>query len=170
MRIAIFGAHKVGKTTLAEELLENLPGYRFETEPYYQLESSGYEFSEDPNAEDFIEQFNYSTHLISQSGDDVIFDRCIIDILAYLHVLDPHRNIQSLFEKTQAMVSEIDLFVFVSIEEPDMISIQEIDLPTLRRQVNDLLHDWIDDLGIETIKVRGTLSERRDQVLAKIPS
>lgn len=27
MRIAVAGAHKVGKTTLAEELLEHLPGY-----------------------------------------------------------------------------------------------------------------------------------------------
>jgi hypothetical protein len=28
MRIAIAGAHKVGKASLAEALLENLPGYR----------------------------------------------------------------------------------------------------------------------------------------------
>ncbi|MBP1163160.1 GTPase SAR1 family protein [Chryseobacterium sp. PvR013] len=107
MRIAIFGAHKVGKTTLAEELLENLPGYTLETEPYYQMESSGFEFSEEPNAEDFVEQFNYSVQLISQSSNDVLFDRCFIDILAYLHILDPHRNIKPLFEKTQAMISEI---------------------------------------------------------------
>ncbi len=33
MRIAIFGAHKVGKTTLAEELLGNLPGYTLEQSP-----------------------------------------------------------------------------------------------------------------------------------------
>lgn len=170
MRIAIFGAHKVGKTTLAEELLENLPGYTLETEPYYQLESSGYEFSEDPNDEDFVEQFNCSVQLISQSGDDVIFDRCMIDILAYLHVLDPHRNIQSLFEKAQTMISEIDLFVFVPIEEPDPIPANEMDLPKLRRQVNDLLYDWIGDFGIEAITVSGTLSNRKDQVLAAIPS
>jgi adenylate kinase family enzyme len=45
MRIAIFGTHNVGKTSLAEDLLEKLPGYTLEMEPYFQLESSGYEFS-----------------------------------------------------------------------------------------------------------------------------
>jgi len=170
MRIAIFGAHNVGKTTLAEELLEHLPGYTLEIEPYYQLEFSGYEFSETPNAEDFVEQFNYSVNLISQSGDDVIFDRCVIDILAYLHIIDPARNIQNLFQKAQEIVDEIDLFVFVSIEEPDLIPDYQTDLPKLREQVNNLLYDWIDDFGIKVIKVSGTFSNRRDQVLAKISS
>lgn len=164
MRIAVFGAHKVGKTTLAEELLEHLPGYTLEQEPYYQLESSGYEFSENPNAEDFIAQFNYSAKLISQSGKNVLFDRCVIDILAYLHVLDPHRNIQFLFEKAQTIIAEIDFFVFVAIEEPDLIPGYQTDRPKLRSQVNDLLHDWIEDFGIEVIEVSGTLSNRRDQV------
>jgi len=168
MRIALFGAHRVGKTTLAEELLENLPEYTLETEPYYQLELSGYEFSENPTAEDFIEQFNYSAKLVSKSEDNVIFDRCVIDILAYLHILDPGRNIQLQFETIQTIIAGIDLFVFVPIEKPDLIPGHQADLPKLRGLVNDLLHDWIDDFGIEVIKVSGTLSNRRDQVLAKI--
>ena len=170
MRIAICGAHKVGKTTLAEELLENLPGYQLETEPYYQLESAGYEFSESPTAEDFVEQFNYSAKLISKSENNVILDRCVIDILAYLHVLDPDRNIQWLFETAQTIIAGIDLLVFIPIEEPDLIPGHQTDLPKLRGLVNDLLHDWIVDFGIETIEVSGTLSDRRDQVLAKISS
>ena len=64
MRIAIVGAHRAGKSTLAEELLMNLPGYILEMEPYYQLETSGHEFSEIPTAEVFIEQFNYSARLV----------------------------------------------------------------------------------------------------------
>ncbi|MFN1215773.1 ATP-binding protein [Chryseobacterium kwangjuense] len=170
MKIAISGAHNVGKTTLAEELLEHLPGYTLETEPYYQLESSGYDFSEDPDAEDFVEQFNYSTQLISESGDDVILDRCVVDLLAYLHVLDSRRNIQHLFEKAQTIMAEIDLLVFIPVEEPDLISGHQIELPKLRAQVNDVLHDWIEDFGVEVIKVNGALSDRRDQVLAVISS
>ncbi|AZB10825.1 hypothetical protein EG344_19280 [Chryseobacterium sp. G0162] len=170
MRIAIFGAHNVGKTTLAEELLEHLSGYTLETEPYYQMELCGYEFSEIPDAEDFVEQFNYSVKLILQSGDNVIFDRCVIDLLAYLHVLDPRRNIQSLFEKAQAIIDEIDLFVLVPIEEPDVIPVHQIELPKLRNQVNDLLYDWINDFRIKVIRVNGPLSDRRDQVLNGILS
>ena len=168
MRIAICGAHKVGKTTLAEELLENLAGYTLETEPYYQMAISGYEFSENPIAEDFIEQFNSAAKLVSKSESNVIFDRCVIDILAYLHVIDPGRNIQWLFETAQTVIAEMDLLVFVPIEEPDLIPGHQTDLPKLRRLVNDLLYDWIGDFDIKAIKVKGTLSNRRDQVLAKI--
>ncbi|WP_423735226.1 AAA family ATPase [Chitinophaga caseinilytica] len=168
MKIAIIGAHKVGKTTLAEELLEHLPGYTLEMEPYYQLEASGYEFSEIPTADDFVEQFNCSVDLVSSSDRRMIFDRCVIDILAYLHVVDPGRNIRSLFATAQAILAEIDLLVFVPIETPDLISAHETDQPKLRSRVNDLLYDWIGDLNIEVIEVNGTLPERRNQVLAKI--
>lgn len=167
MRIAIIGAHNVGKTTLAEILLENLPGYTFQTEPYYQLETSGYEFAEIPVAEDFVEQFNYSAQLLSQSGDNVIFDRCVIDILAYIHAIDPGRNIQLLFETARAVIAEIDLLVFVPVEEPDRIHGQT-DLPKLRSRVNDLLHDWIGDFSTKSIEVYGHLSDRKDQVLDSI--
>ncbi len=46
--------------------------------------------------------------------------------------------------------------MFVPIEEKDIIPTHLIEYPKLRRKVNDLLLDWIDDLGIETIVVNGT--------------
>lgn len=131
------------------------------------MEASGYEFSEVPTVEDFVEQFNYSVKLVSKTESNVIFDRCVIDILVYLHVIDPDRNIQLLFETAQTIIAEIDLLVFVPIEEPDLISVHRSDQPKLRRLVNDLLYDWIGDLGIAAIEVSGTLVSRRDQVLAK---
>jgi GTPase SAR1 family protein len=168
MKIAIVGAHRVGKTTLAEELLENLPEYTLEMEPYHQLEAAGYEFSEIPSAEDYIEQFNYSIKQVSKGENNVIFDRCVIDLLAYLHAIDPNRNIQPLFETAQSTMVGIDLLVFVPVEEPDLISVHQTDLPKLRSMVNDLLNDWIWDPGIEVIEVNGSLAQRRDQVLSKI--
>lgn len=168
MKIAILGAHNVGKTTLAEDLSEKLPGFVLEPEPYYQLESAGYEFSASPNAEDFIEQFNFSADLIRNSKGNVIFDRCVIDILAYLHAVEPRKNIQLLFETAQTVIAGIELLVLVPIEEPDLIPGHQADHPRLRTLVDDLIHDWIEDFGTEVIKVSGTLSNRRDQVLAKI--
>lgn len=168
MRIAIAGAHKVGKTTLAEELLESLPGYTLEIEPYYQLEASGYEFSAVPVAEDFLEQFNYSAQLLAGSEDNVIFDRCVIDILAYLHAIDPRRNIQSQFETARRVMAGVDLLVFVPVEKPDRIPGHQGELPKLRSKVDDLLHDWIGDFDIAAIEVSGSLSNRRNQVLARI--
>ena len=72
-----------------------------------------------------------------------MFDRCVLDILAYLHILDPNRDIQYLYEKTQAIITEIDLFVFVSVEDPDLIPSQQVEFPKLRTEVNNLLHEWV---------------------------
>ncbi|WP_343673891.1 AAA family ATPase [Chitinophaga sp.] len=168
MKVAVIGAHKVGKTTLAEELREYLPGYAPNIEPYYVLEESGYIFSEIPDVDDFIKQFECSVEQISKSENNIIFDRCPIDILAYIHAIDEARNIESLFETAQTIIATIDLLVFVPIEEPDLISCQKSDLPKLRYRVNDILNDWIWDLDIKTIEVNGTLLDRRDQVINEI--
>jgi hypothetical protein len=63
-------------------------------EPYHELEAAGYEFSEIPSAEDYIEQFNYSVKQVSKEENNVIFERSVIDLLAYLHAIDPNRHIQ----------------------------------------------------------------------------
>lgn len=168
MKIAISGAHRVGKTTLAEELLKHLPGYVLTMEPFYELEESGYISSEIPDVDDFIKQFDHSLEQIARSEHNIIFDRCPIDILAYIHAIDQSKNIQSLFETAQTMIAGIDLLVFVPIEQPDLMLCQESDLPELRHKVNDILHDWIWDLGIDIIEVNGTILNRRNQILNKI--
>ena len=53
MRIAISGSHRVGKTTLAEALAAELPGYELVPEPYYLLEEDGHVFAAMPSIEDF---------------------------------------------------------------------------------------------------------------------
>jgi AAA+ ATPase superfamily predicted ATPase len=168
MKIAITGAHRVGKTTLVEKLQENLADYDIRIEAYYELEESGYEFSERPNVDDFLVQFEYSIKQLATNDYNVIFDRCPIDFLAYIQAIDETKNIQSLYNRVESIMQEIDLLVFVPIEEPDLIVCQESDLPKLRKKVNDILKDWILDFGIETIQVKGTLLNRRDQVLNKI--
>jgi predicted ATPase len=169
MKIAITGAHRAGKTTLAEKLQENLAGFEYRMEPYYELEASGYEFADKPNVDDFLIQLEHSIKQIRKSNHPVIFDRCPVDFLAYLHALDETKNIQSLYNTIEGIITKIDLLVFVPIEEPDRIPCQESDLPKLRYKVNEILNDWIQDFGIETIKVKGTVPERLDQVLGRIP-
>ena len=168
MRIAITGAHRVGKTTLAENLQEYLTDYELRTEPYHELEESGYLFPEIPGVDDFIEQLEYSIKQIAPSSANVIFDRCPVDFLAYIQAISESGNIQSIYRKVESMMSEIDLLVFVPIEEPDLISCQESDLPDLRYKVNEILTDWIWDFGVEALVVTGTLPARRDQIINKI--
>jgi GTPase SAR1 family protein len=168
MKIVITGAHRVGKTTLAEKLLESLPGYDYRPEPYYDLEELGHVFSDNPKVDEYLEQLEYSLDQISKSGSNVIFDRCPVDILAYIQAIRKSENIQSIYNKVKSVMSEIDLIVFVPIEDPDLISCPESELPELRSQVNEILSEWIGDFGIETMEVNGTLSARREQVLNKI--
>lgn len=168
MKIAIIGAHRVGKTTLAEKLQEHLTDHELSIEPYYALEESGYEFAEIPTVDDFIEMLMYSVKQVSKSGGNVIFDRCPIDILAYIEAIDARQNTPSLYNQVQRAIDHIDLLVFVPIETPDLITCQESDLPALRYQVDEILQDWIWDLDLEIIAVKGTLMNRLDQILHKI--
>ncbi|SEW40279.1 ATP/GTP-binding protein [Chitinophaga arvensicola] len=166
MKIAIAGAHRVGKTTLAEELAASLPTYTLYKEPYYELEESGYEFSDIPDIEDFIQQFHYSVQQIERSEDNTIFDRCPIDILSYIHAIDPGKNIQTLFETAREIITGTDLLVFVPVETPDLIDCPRSDLPRLRSKVNEILSEWIGDFDIATVEVSGSVIHRRDQVLS----
>ena len=170
MRIAFTGSHRVGKTTLAEEIADNLPNYDFKNEPYLQLEDTGYLFSEIPTLDDYVEQFNYSVKQIKESGNDVIFDRCPLDILAYIYAISKIKNIQTLYDEMTNAMSQIDLLIFVTIETPDLIICQESDLPNLRYEVNDILQNWIGDLSIEILEVYGPLENRKKQILNKIYS
>lgn len=168
MKIAITGAHGVGKTTLAEKLLEHLPEYELRPEPYYELQELGYEFSETPNTDDFVEQLNYSIKQLAAGGDNVIFDRCPIDIMAYIEALNGIHYINTIYDKAESVMAEIDLIIFVPIEEPDIIPHQKSDYPELRDTVNEILKESVYDFGIQVIEVKGSLDQRVRQVLAKI--
>ena len=76
MKIAVTGAHRTGKTSLVEKLIEALPEYSCKAEAYYELEDKGYFFSEIPSLEDYILQLEYSIEQLTASGDNIIFDRC----------------------------------------------------------------------------------------------
>lgn len=168
MKIAITGAHRVGKSSLAEKLMESLSDYDFQPEPYFELEERGYVFSEIPTADDYLEQFEYSLIQISTSVENTIFDRCPIDLLAYIEAVKAFENMQTNYQKVQNVITEIDLLVFIPIESPDLISCPQSELPELRDQVNEILSEWVWNFPVDTIEVTGTLLARRDQVLKKL--
>lgn len=168
MKLTVIGAHRVGKTTLIEKLQESLPDYKYYPEPYYALEETGHVFSEIPTVDDYLLQLEYSINQLSSSEENVVFDRCPIDILAYILAISKSGNVQSLYHKVQRAMQEIDLLVFVPVEKPDLIECKGFELPKLRQRVNDILIDLIDDFEVETIEVSGTLSNRQSQVITKM--
>ncbi|WP_294965717.1 ATP-binding protein [uncultured Flavobacterium sp.] len=168
MKIAILGAHRVGKTTLAEKLHESFPDYEFYPEPFFELQEMGFDFSEAPTADDYMMQLEHSLKQILRSGRNAIFDRCPIDLLAYAMAVDNTLNFSSLFNKIQNAIQEINVFVFVPIEEPDRFSCADSDLPDLRNEVNDSIVELIDDFDLEVIEVKGSVSERLNQIQSKL--
>ena len=118
--------------------------------------------------EDFSVQLEYAVERICIDEPDVIFDRCPLDLLAYIYVTAGAKASQNFYLKVREAMTEIDLLVFVPIETPDLINCPKNEDPELREQVNDLLHEWISDFDLETVDVRGTLSEREEQIIRKI--
>lgn len=167
MRIGVSGAHRVGKTTLVENLQEFLPDYICKAEAYYELEETGFVFSEIPVYEDYLILLEHSIEQITSDENNIIFDRCPVDILAYIQatIESDNFNIQSLYQRVLDVMNEIDLLIFVSVEKPDLIGCPESDLPELRRRVNEILKEWIRDFNLNVLQVAGSPIERRDQVL-----
>ena len=129
------------------------------------MEEQGYLFSEIPTIDDYIAQFNLAVEQTEVAEENVLFDRCPLDLLAYIHAVSKTRNITSLYADMTNALTQIDLLVFVPVENPDLILCEESDLTRLRLQVNDIVQEWIDDLGIKTIEVNGNLASRQRQVL-----
>jgi len=176
MKIAVSGAHWTGKTTLVEELHRELPDHVSMNEPYYLLEEEGHVFPEMSGVEDFELQLACSIEQITSSEKNIIFDRCPADMLAYLktHTDFEIFDLKTWLIKIQDAMQQLDLLVFVPVEEPDLITCPESENTGLRSRVDEELHDiilgnvW--DFNLQVLEVNGTLSERLHQVLAHVTS
>lgn len=171
MRVAISGSHLVGKTTLATALADALPRHDLVPEPYYLLAEDGHEFEEMPSIDDFERQLERSFQCIEESGSDVVFDRCPLDLLGYLIT---HRDAEAFrlndwLPRVRTSVAKLDLVVFVPVEEPDRVAVPRSQA-RLRAEVDAILRDIIVDdaygLDIDVITAQGTPGARLRQVVA----
>jgi predicted ATPase len=174
MKIAVSGTHCSGKTTLVEELSRALPAYEAIDEPYYLLEEEGHAFAERPGLEDFQILLNRSLECIADSEGDCIFDRCPLDFLAYLLAHDDSErfDVDDWLPRVRSAVEELDLIVFVPIEDPDRMMVPASEDAGLRRRVDEELREILEEdrweLGVDVLEVTGSSSERARQVLAHL--
>jgi predicted ATPase len=169
MRIAFAGTHRTGKTTLLEAVHARLPAYQHAEEPYRWLEDEGHEFSDPPSAEDFERQLRRSIDSIAESSARTLFDRCPLDLVAYLQAIDEDFAIDDWLDDLRAGMATLDLVVLVSIETPDRIALPSHEDRRLRRRVDDRLRTLLldDPYGFdpEVLEVAGTLDHRVAQVM-----
>jgi len=176
MKIAISGTHCSGKTTLVEELADALPTYEVVEEPYYLLEEQGHQFAEISDLEDFELQLDRSIKCIVSGGSDSLFERCPVDFLAYLFA---HRDslrfdVARWLPRVRSAVEQLDLIVFVPVENPDRIRVPGSENAGLRRRVDEQLRQLLTDnpweLDVRVLEVTGTAPERARRVVAHLRS
>lgn len=175
MRIAVSGTHRTGKSTLVEDLAEQLRGYRVVDEPYRLLEEEGYEFSDPPALEDWVEQLRRSIEeLEGDLSPDLLLDRCPLDLLAYAQAHEDRDalDLDEWMPRIREATETLDLVLFVPIEHPDRIPVGPGEDPALRTSVNRELSSMLEEdslgLGLEVVTVIGSRKERVAQVLQVI--
>ena len=172
MRIAVSGTHLTGKSTLVEALADALPNHEIVDEPYHLLEEDGHEFAHPPSLEDFELQLERSIENIEQAPADALFDRSPVDFIAYslTHPEADAFDTSAWLSRVQAALDELDLIVFVPIEDPDRIAVASEE--DARTEVDALLKDILlegrHSLEVEVMEVSGTLSARVKQVLTHL--
>lgn len=174
MRIALSGSHRTGKSTLLAELSRLLPSYVAVDEPYHLMEEDGYEFSLPPSLEDFEAQLERSLDELEEERDDVLFDRCPLDFLAYLVLHEDADGFDSdaWMPRVRAAVKTLDFVVFVPVESRDRISLSPGDEGPAREAVDESLREiLLDDsfeLGVDALEVDGSVERRARAVLQRI--
>jgi len=148
MRIAISGTHCCGKTTLIEEFLLLHKDFKYEPEAYEALQDElGESFSAEPSAEDFRRQLDYCVQKLGgyQNGDNVIFERCPADYLAYMSALQdlgrdsqPTKIAADSVLLARSAMKYLDIIVLVRLSEHDFDVPDEED-PELRTLVDEKL-------------------------------
>lgn len=174
MRIALSGTHRSGKSTLLEQVSEHLPHYETVDEPYHLLEEEGYETAEEPSIDDFEAQLERSLTALEEAGDDVLFDRCPTDILAYLLTHDDADSfeIDDWFDRVTEAMKTLDLVVFVPIEVPDRVAVPAHENRRQRTAVHEKLEELLVDdafgFDVEVLRTEGDVGARVRQVIQRI--
>jgi hypothetical protein len=123
----------MGKSTLISDFILRHPEYHTMVEPYYLLqEDNEAEFSLEPSLDSLLAQLKYSIQQLMQSKDNIIFDRCPVDYIAYaMTLLDKEEidindsEISELFPEVKSALNTLDLIVFLPMTKDHPIEYTE---------------------------------------------
>ena len=156
MRIAVSGTHGVGKSTLIDEFLRVHPEFDHEPEPYEVMVEYGEEFSEEPCVEDFMRQLEFNLERLGQhtSGENLIYERCPFDFLAYLNALDANIP-EALLKRISEAMQQLDLIVYLPLEHEG-----GGEYPKLRRAMDHQLSEILTFTNMAVVEATGSTSQR----------
>ena len=158
MRIAVSGTHGVGKSTLIQEFLQLHPEFAHEPEPYQTLvEDYGEEFSAEPCEEDFLRQLEFNLERLGQhaAGENVIYERCPLDFVAYLNALDANVS-ETLQQRMSDAMQRLDVIVYLPLDD----AFGDEEFPKLRRAVDRKLRELLDSANVAVVEATGSTRQR----------
>lgn len=151
MLIAISGSHSLGKSTMVNDFIEAHPEFIYELEPYRALRDK-YEikFAKESTQHCADVQVDYLIERMQShyKDDQVIFDRCLVDFLAYCQYTEKFGQtdinsdyLQRLAKRIRENIHYIDLIVFLPITEKHLIQLEDDGIRPIdaeyRRDVDD---------------------------------
>lgn len=153
---------------------ESLSDHQAVDEPYRLLEEEGHEHSDPPSLEDFEAQLERSLDALEDQEEDVLFDRCPADVLAYLltHADAESFDLDEWLPRVRRAMKTLDLVVFVPIEEEDRIDLPAHEDAEWRLAVHEKLQEiLIDDtfrFRRNVLVVEGSPDKRTRRVLKRV--
>ncbi len=178
MRIAVSGTHCTGKTTLIDEFLRAHPDFGHEPEPYtVMVEDYGEDFCSEPGVDDFYRQLEFMVDRLQDSspGARVIYERSPVDFLAYILALkDLSRDavapgrINAAVALVLDAVRNLDLIVFLPLDDAHGMEIQTEEDPKLRRAADSRLvaifgddeFNIVSSESVSVVEARGSIGQR----------
>ena len=155
MRIAVAGTHGVGKSTLIEEFLRLHPEFEHEPEPYaVMVEDYGEEFSAEPCVEDFLRQLEFNLERLGQHGKNVIYERCPLDFIAYIHALESSVS-DALMQRISDAMQELDMIVYLPLDDTS-----DGEYPKLRRAMDHQLNEILTSTNVTVVEAAGSTAQR----------
>lgn len=166
MKIAIVGAHGVGKTTLARELSKAL-NYPILPDTASEALKKGFIVNEDTPPENQLwilcKQIEYERSLL----DNFVADKTLFDNIVYARQIfnDPH--LLTVIEDVVKKLAKYDLYLYLPIEIPLVADGRSID-PVFQKRIDYEYTGLLNTLGIKYYEVRGNIPERVQKALELI--
>jgi hypothetical protein len=131
------------------------------------VEDYGEEFSAEPCVQDFLRQLEFNLERLGQheQQENVIYERCPLDFLAYLTALDANVP-ATLREQISDAMQQLDLIVYLPLDDAS----GDDEFPKLRRAVDQQLSELLNAATVVVVEATGSTTQRLraiDQSISK---
>lgn len=177
IRVVITGSHSVGKTTLANRLVEQLSAMGMTTvvaeEPIEVVRRHHPGIAGNPDILYLRLLEEHFSRLHSPSGCACcIYDRSLVDLLTYYRLEGPGNPafISLVSELLRWYVASIDLFFYLPMEFPLVADGRRPVSEAYQTQVDEMLKTVAGEAAIEWTVIAGSIEERVTKAAAVIKS